>query len=218
MVLVRWHGHACFELVDSKGFSIVIDPHDGASIGLPPPKAEADAVLMTHEHFDHNAYQLVKKSGGRVYSMQKGEFTVGGHQVLGIEAYHDKFGGRRRGRVVMYLVEVDGVKFLHVGDLGNIPDSSTLNVLRGSHVLFVPVGGTFTLEPEDVVEFVKAVTPKAVIPMHYWLEGVTLPLKPLDHFLALVSYEVVKTGKEWSVSSGELTEWPSTKVVVFSIK
>ncbi len=219
MVLIRWHGHACFELIDDRGFSIVIDPHDGASIGLPPPKARADVILITHEHFDHNAYQLVRKSeGSKVYTMQRGEFKAGEHQVLGIEAYHDKFKGRRRGRSVMYLLEVDGVRFLHVGDLGEVPSQATMNTLRGTHVLFTPTGGTFTLEPEEIPELIAGISPKAVVPMHYWLEGSTLPLKPLDHFTRLVNYEVLKVGREWITSLSELDEWTSTKVVVFSIK
>lgn len=219
MVLVRWHGHACFELVDEEGFTIVVDPHDGASIGLPAPVVRADAILITHDHFDHNAYQLVRKGDvTKVFSMRKGEFKVGKHKVIGVEAYHDKFKGRRRGKDILYLIEVESVKFLHTGDLGDIPDQRDINLIKEPHVVFVPVGGTFTLEPEEVLEFIKIIRPKAVVPMHYWLEGATLPLKPLDYFLKLSPYEVLRVGKEYSFVLRELEEWPETKVVVFSLK
>ncbi|MEM4503207.1 MAG: MBL fold metallo-hydrolase, partial [Ignisphaera sp.] len=59
MITVRWHGHACFEIVASNGVVIVIDPHDGKSLGLKTPQVLADIVLITHEHFDHNAYAVV---------------------------------------------------------------------------------------------------------------------------------------------------------------
>lgn len=219
MVLVKWHGHACFELVDKEGFTIVIDPHDGASIGLPPPNVKADAILITHDHFDHNAYQLVKRSGEtKVFSMRKGEFRVGKHRVIGVEAYHDKFKGKRRGRDVLYLIEVEDVKFLHVGDLGDVLDPQDINLIKEPHVAFVPVGGTFTLEPEEMLELIKSIRPKAVVPMHYWLEGTTLPLKPLDYFLKFSSYEVLRVGKEYDFTLRELEEWMETKVVVFSLK
>ena len=219
MVLVRWYGHACFELVDDTGFTIVIDPHDGSSIGLPAPSVKADAVLITHDHFDHNAYQLVRKGiGTEVFSMRRGEFRVGKHKVVGVESYHDKFKGRRRGKNILYLIEVDGVKFLHTGDLGDIPSSQDINLIKEPHVIFVPVGGTFTLEPEEVLELIKIIKPKAVVPMHYWLEGTTLPLKPIDYFLKLSPYDVLRVGKEYSFVLRELEEWVETKVLVFSLK
>lgn len=219
MVLVKWHGHACFELVDKEGFTIVIDPHDGASIGLPAPDVKADAILITHDHFDHNAYQLVKKgSETKVFSMRRGEFKVGKHNVVGIETYHDKFKGRRRGRNVLYLIEVDGVKFLHTGDLGDLPDPQDINLIKEPHVAFVPVGGTFTLEPEEVLELIKSIRPKVVVPMHYWLEGTTLPLKPLDYFLKLSPYETLRVGREYDFMLRELEERVETKIIVFSLK
>ncbi len=218
MVLIRWHGHACFELIDDKGFSIVIDPHDGGSIGLNPPKAKADAVLITHEHFDHNAYGTVLKKGGERVSMKTGKFVVGGHEVLGIKAYHDKFKGRRRGSVVMYLIDVDGVKILHVGDLGHTLTGRELEMVREADIAMLPVGGTFTINAAEAAELSKNLNAKAVIPMHYWVEGINLPLKPVDEFLNRVDYEVIRLkSNEWSVSRNELSSWEGTKVVVFEL-
>ncbi len=216
MVIVRWHGHACFEIVDRDGYTIVIDPHDGGSIGLRPPAVKADAVLITHEHFDHNAHQVVAKEGSEVHSMRKGEFRVGQHRVVGIEAFHDEFKGRRRGKVVMYLIDVDGVKILHVGDLGHVLSNELASRIGDVDILMLPVGGTFTIGPKEAVEVTEALKPRAVIPMHYWVRGVNLPLRPVDSFLSVAPYEVVRLdSNEWKVESRELRRWPSTKVVVF---
>jgi len=217
MVVIRWHGHACFEIVDSSGFSIVIDPHDGGSIGLKPPRARADAVLITHEHFDHNAYPVVLRGGGERYSMREGEFVVGGrYMVLGVRAYHDKYRGRRRGQVVMYRLSVEGVNILHVGDLGHMLSPETSERLRPVDIAMVPVGGTFTIDGKEAYEVIKELSPKAAIPMHYWIPGVNLPLAPLENFLGVIDLDVVRlNSNEWSVTKESLDRWGETKVVVF---
>ena len=217
MVVIRWHGHACFEIVDSSGFSIVIDPHDGGSIGLKPPRARADAVLITHEHFDHNAYPVVLKGGGERYSMREGEFVVGGrYRVLGVRAYHDKYRGRRRGQVVMYRLSVEGVNILHVGDLGHMLSPETSKRLGPVDIAMVPVGGTFTIDGKEAYEVIKELSPKAAIPMHYWIPGVNLPLAPLENFLGVIDLDVVRlNSNEWSVTKGSLERWGETRVVVF---
>lgn len=220
MVKFRWHGHACFEIVDSKGLTIVIDPHDGRSIGLNPPRASADVVLITHEHFDHNAYHLVLKAGGEVYSMKEGDFKIAReYPVKGIKLFHDKNRGRLRGTVVIYKLEVEGVKILHVGDLGHTLPPNVVSAVKPVDVLMVPVGGTFTIDAKEALEVSKSLMPKVIIPMHYWVKGINLPLAPLESFLKIVDYEVIKLGSnEWVISRDELEALgPEPKVVVFSL-
>ncbi len=220
VVTIRWHGHACFEIIDSEGLTIVIDPHDGRSIGLKPPKVSADVVLMTHEHFDHNAYHLVIKPGGEKYSMKEGEFKIAGkYSVKGIKLFHDKSKGRLRGNVVIYRLEVEGISILHVGDLGHIIPQKVVDDVSPVDILMVPVGGTFTIDAKEAYEISRMLTPKAVIPMHYWVEGVNLPLAPLDSFLSVVDYGVIKLdSNEWTISKEELEVMgPEPKVIVFKL-
>jgi len=220
-LIIRWHGHACFELIDHDGFTIAIDPHDGYSLGIKPPSFKADAVLITHEHFDHNAYNIVAKPAAEKYSMREGEFLVGGrHKARGIKLYHDKVKGKRRGEVVVYKVEVDGVRVLHLGDLGHVFDEGTALELKPVDVLFVPVGGTFTIDPREAFEVVKIVEPKVTVPMHYWVKGMNLPLQPVDIFVDIVRdvYEVVSMQtNELVVTPEDLQPIVKTKVYLLSM-
>ena len=218
MPIIVFHGHACFEIIDSEGRSIVIDPHDGGSIGLPRPEARADAVLVTHNHFDHNAVEVVLKPGGEKHVMRKGEFIVlGEHKAKGIEAYHDPYRGRMRGKVIMYALEVDGTRILHVGDLGHTLSQEHIGAVGEVDVVMAPVGGTFTIGPKEAAEVLKALKPRAFIPMHYWVPGVNLPLKPLEEFLKVVEgeYEVVRIGSN-RFDTSEIG-WEGTKVVVLEV-
>ncbi len=216
MVLVKWHGHACFELRSSTGFTVVIDPHDGASIGLKPPKAEADLVLVTHEHFDHNQSNIVAKPDATVLSMREGEVRIGPVTVKGVKLYHDKMNGRLRGEVIAYLVEVDGIKFLHLGDLGHTLTDEQAEALGKPDVVFVPVGGTYTIGPHEAKEVVDKLDPPIAVPMHYWVPGLQLPLRPVTDFLALIKDRKVERleGREAEITSDSLGE---KKVLVFSL-
>ena len=63
-MIIRWHGHACFEI--SNNHVIVTDPHDGRSIGIKPPQVKADLILVSHGHFDHNSVKTVSKGSTKV--------------------------------------------------------------------------------------------------------------------------------------------------------
>ena len=63
-------------------------------------------------------------------------------------------------------------------------------MLKPVDVLLVPVGGTYTIEPHEAVEVIKQLEPKIAVPMHYWVPGITLPLKTIEDFLGYVKYRV----------------------------
>lgn len=220
-MIIRWHGHACFELIDRTGFTIAVDPHDGYSLGLKPPSFKADAVLITHEHFDHNAYNVVAKPGAERHSMREGDFVISGrHRAWGVKLYHDKVRGRRRGEVVVYRIEVDGVRVLHLGDLGHVFEEDIASRLKPVDVLLVPVGGTFTIDPREAFDVVKMVEPRIVIPMHYWVRGMNLPLQPVDIFIDIVkdTYDVVRApANELTVTAEELQSIAKTRVHLLGI-
>ncbi|MEE1545561.1 MAG: MBL fold metallo-hydrolase, partial [Alphaproteobacteria bacterium] len=109
-MIIRWHGHACFEL--QSGFTLVVDPHDGRSLGLSPPSASADLVLVSHDHFDHNQSRNVRGLRTRVIDTA-GRHQFQGCEIQGIPAFHDEEQGAKRGEVVLFRFAMGGIDFLH---------------------------------------------------------------------------------------------------------
>jgi len=178
---IRWHGHSCFEV--GEGTKIVIDPHDGRSIGIKAPNVRADIVLITHHHFDHDAVRVVKGKFKVIDS--PGEYRIGDVHIKGIPAYHDEHKGKKRGQVTMYKIENEGIKLLHVGDLGHVLTSNQLKDIGKVDILFTPVGGVYTVDAKKAYKNVELLKPKVVVPMHYKVPGMTLGIEPVEPFLSL---------------------------------
>lgn len=210
MVIVKWFGHACIGIIGEKNYVIVIDPHDGNSIGLEKPDIKANLVLVTHEHFDHNAVEAVSERGTRVLREFEGEVVIEDIKITGLKTYHDKYSGRRRGINIIYVIEVNGYKIAHLGDLGHIPGEEVLEKLKNLDLLAIPVGGTYTIYPDEAWNIVEQVKPRNVLPIHYWVEGVSLPLHPLDDFLMYVKkYRVIRL----DTNEFELTDYDNTVII-----
>ena len=202
---IRWHGHACFEFEDSER-TVVLDPHDGRSIGIKPPVASADVVLMTHNHYDHNAVRSISGKHTDVLS-RNGLFDVKGFTVEGLHTYHDTTHGSERGENTMYLFEMDGISVCHCGDLGAMPDEGVLSKIRGVDILLVPTGEVFTMVLSEVRRFVEEVNPSIVIPRHYRVGGLSIPISPLDDFLELIPEDNIDyVGNEIDVYIDDITD------------
>lgn len=186
MVEIKWYGHAFFTITLSNGYVIAIDPHDGISIGLKRPRVEADLILVTHDHFDHNAIDIARKNGTRIFKNFYGEANIDNILIKGYRSFHDKVGGKRRGENTVYKLMVEGINIAHLGDIGHIITEELINELRDLDVLMIPVGGVYTIGPDEAWETVSLLKPRITIPMHYWIKGLTLPLHRINDFLAYV--------------------------------
>lgn len=202
---MRWHGHACFEFENGE-HTVVIDPHDGRSLGIKPPAASADIVLMTHEHYDHRAAWIINGNHEDVMA-REGRFSVKGLEVEGFRTFHDTTGGSERGMNTVYLFEMDGLRICHCGDLGCIPGDDIISRIKGVDILMVPTGEVFTMEMGDVRRFIELVNPTITVPMHYRVGGLTLPISTIDEFLEIIPEEYVDyIGNEIDVTPDDLTE------------
>lgn len=106
---ITWLGHSCFK-VESGGYSVVFDPYaDGKVPGLKPLRIEADEVLCSHEHSDHNFREAVTLRNRNVASP---------FRIQEISTYHDEKQGDLRGKSTIHILD-DGVfRIAHMGDLG----------------------------------------------------------------------------------------------------
>jgi len=195
----------------------VTDPFKG--IGIPEPKAAADIVLVSHSHRDHNNVKPVLGSDGQVLENFVGSKEVKGVTVKGVAAFHDNAMGSRRGKNSIYAFDLDGIQFCHLGDLGHELPSSTVDDLGKVDVLFVPVGGFYTIGPETATKVCDQLKPKMILPMHYRMPGLRARLmfgflKTVDDFLkGKNNVERIK-GASVNIDENELPK--ETKIIILS--
>lgn len=183
VVKIRWLGHASFLLESQSGTKIVTDPFDG-SVGYKIPKIEADIVTVSHDHYDHNYVEGVQ--GDPEIVKTAGEFTISGVGIKSVPAFHDEVKGAKRGPILIFVFEIDGLRICHVGDLGHLLSKAQEEQIGRPDVLLIPVGGTFTLDAEGAAEVVNQLSPRMVIPMHFKTPAVSMPIDSVDKFLEKV--------------------------------
>jgi len=161
-VEIFYYGHSMFCIKSSK-ITIITDPFN-PSIGYKFPDLKADIVTVSHEHFDHNYTSGIK--GDPI--IIKDNAKVGEVSFSVIPSYHDDVGGKLRGenRIIKWTLE--GISFAHFGDFGEKDLSEAqYKALKGVNVIFIPVGGYYTVNAEAAYKIIQRLKPKYAILMHY---------------------------------------------------
>ncbi|MFH0892158.1 MAG: MBL fold metallo-hydrolase [Candidatus Falkowbacteria bacterium] len=182
-MFITWLGHSCFKIqnkVGPDGITITTDPFD-KSTGLKVPSFESDIVTVSHDHADHNNVKALR--GTPFIIDQAGEYDVKGITIAGAESDHDDKRGKERGKNIIFRIEVDDISVSHLGDLGHILDSKQLDLMVGTDILLIPVGGIYTINAKTAVEIVSQIEPRIIIPMHYALPGLSMKLDGVDKFI-----------------------------------
>ncbi|MHC4662752.1 MAG: MBL fold metallo-hydrolase [Planctomycetota bacterium] len=175
-----WLGHASFLIETEGGIKIVTDPYD--RIGLKFPPVSADVVTVSHDHFDHSAAQFVQ--GNFTTVSTQGGHDVAGVKIKGLLTFHDDSGGSQRGSNIMFVIEADGIRLCHAGDLGHMPSAAQVDALGRVDILCLPVGGTFTIDAAGAAKLVDMIKPKIAVPMHYKIPGLSLGIADASAFLS----------------------------------
>lgn len=165
---ISFLGHSSFK-IRGKTSSVVTDPYDPEMVGLSFAKVQADVVTISHDHQDHN--QKARVSGNPKVISGPGEYEIGGVSIFGIPSFHDAKQGQERGKNTIYVLTIDGLTVCHLGDLGHKLSEETLAEIGNVDILLVPVGGVYTIGPQEAGEAVSAIEPSVVIPMHYKMKG-----------------------------------------------
>lgn len=168
-IRVHWFGQAFFLLSDPAGKRVALDPFDQTYFDYPLPQSlSADVVLVTHEHADHNNVGLIAGQPRVLRGPQGvGDHSLGFCTVRGVAAFHDEEKGRKRGANTVYRLDMGGLSWVHVGDLGHLLSAGQVTALQPVDVLFAALGGHFTIDPSKVDALVESLAPRLVVGMHY---------------------------------------------------
>lgn len=207
---ITWLGHSCFR-IKGKEAVVVTDPF-GPSVGYSLGKVSANIVTSSHPHAGHSYWQGVE--GNPKVVSAPGEYEISDVFVEGIATYHDNERGKERGKNTVYVIEIDDVKLCHLGDLGHVPSAGQVEAMGDVEVLFLPVGGLFTINAPQAAETVRLLEPKLVIPMHYKTEAVSWALEPVERFLREMGIKEAPPQPKVLVTKSSLP--PTTQVVVLS--
>lgn len=193
-VSVRWLGHACFQISFVTGpgqeVSVVTDPFR-KGMGYSDISTKADVVTISHGHSDHDQVGGIKGDPLILRGItDDGQWAEIRESIRGVEfevvgTYHDQDQGDRRGRNACFVMSGGGLTLVHLGDLGHIPDDDALGKIGSPDILFIPVGGYFTIDARNALEVISIIQPRICIPMHYRTAAIKdWPIKPIDDFLA----------------------------------
>jgi L-ascorbate metabolism protein UlaG (beta-lactamase superfamily) len=181
---IKWYGHAAFLITTAGGTKIIIDPYEDGSFNgaltYGKIKDEADIVITSHDHADHN---YIKDLPGKyTHISKKGSYDAKDLKIRMIPAFHDESAGKERGRNLISVIAADGLVLAHMGDLGHLLNAGELKEIGRVDIMLLPVGGFFTIDAATAHKVMKAVGPAITIPMHYKTPKCAFPIAPVEDF------------------------------------
>jgi L-ascorbate metabolism protein UlaG (beta-lactamase superfamily) len=187
---VEWYGQSAFRLAGNDT-TVFIDPFGdlsamasrGMTFDYPAISGvDAELVLVTHEHFDHNGVEVIGGSPTMLRSTAgRLESPVG--EVVAIASEHDEAAGTKRGPNTIFVFSLDGVRVCHFGDFGQraLRDEQA-EAIGEIDLLLLPVGDGPTIGAEQAAEITGRLNPSWVVPMHYRTPRISF-LETADEFL-----------------------------------
>jgi L-ascorbate metabolism protein UlaG (beta-lactamase superfamily) len=179
---VKWLGHACFLITSGDDLRVITDPYAvGGGINYSPIKEAADVVVVSHGHDDHSNVSAVQ--GKPEVVKDSGKKTAKGIQFKGVATSHDASQGQQRGPNTVFCFTIDDIKLCHLGDLGHVLGSGQVAEIGAVDILFVPVGGFYTIDAPVASQVCDQLKPKVVIPMHFRTPRCAYPIAGVEDFL-----------------------------------
>lgn len=202
MAEIRWFGHNCFR-IRAREATVIMDPV-GKKTGFTMPRQSADIVTISHRHPGHSNLDAIKPEFKVIDG--PGEYELHGVFITGIRSYHDKHKGAEGGYNTIYVVEMDGLTFAHLGDLGHSLNDDQTESLSLVDVLFVPAGGGPLLSPSEMAEVVGSLSPRMIIPMQYRAGNGDRSREEVESFCKQLGIEIPQPVEKFTLRASELTD------------
>jgi L-ascorbate metabolism protein UlaG (beta-lactamase superfamily) len=192
---VEWYGQSAFRLSTPES-TVAIDPFGdlsalaarGMQFDYPAIEGlEAELLLVTHEHADHNGVEVVGGDPAILRSTAGRRGSPIG-DITAVASEHDQAAGTERGPNTIFVFELEDLRVCHLGDFGqSVLRDEQADAIGHVDLLFVPVGGGPTAGAEQAAAIVERLSPRWVVPMHYRTHRIGF-LETADAFLELMPH------------------------------
>ncbi len=212
---IKWFGQSCFMITSKNGTKIVMDPYVNM-LGYKLPEIEASIVTTSHNHKDHNNIKAVKGSFEHIQG--SGDFLKGEIKIKGVETFHDKASGAKRGKNTIYNLNIDDINVCHCGDLGHVLNAKQIEDIGNVDILLLPIGGLATINAANAVQVAKQLNPTIIIPMHYRTKALGLLgyiFCSVDKFIS-ISGMMAKEYKELELSKANIKDYSGIAVLKYN--
>lgn len=163
-MIIRWLGESCFLIQVSNGRRILLDP-----VNLTIEKISnlnPSIITLSHNYlYENNRSIYTLKEGNIVNSLGKHKYYD--ISINGYLSYHDNICGEKRGENIIYLIKAENINLCHLGHIGHKLSEDMLSKLTNIDILFIPIGGHFTINSTEALNIISKIKPKYIIPMYY---------------------------------------------------
>ena len=208
---LQYLGHASFRIISEMGTTVVCDPYKSDWVGFDMARVRCDVVTMSHHHGDHDCMDSILGSPAELDI----EISCAADDIAieSISTFHDDVKGAKRGNNLVFCFWVDGIKVVHMGDIGCL-DDNVVKRIAGCDVLLLPTGGTFTVDAIGAKWYVDQVRPRIVVPMHYRTDEHNFEVDGVDKFLAMFDPATVQVSQSDTLTLYDVPDNDDTHVVV----
>lgn len=190
---IEYLGHASFLLTCNSGVRILTDPYQDVGYEM-PSGIEAEIVSVSHGHFDHNYISALQGVFCLLNREETGEMQ--GIAYRSVLSFHDGEKGALRGENLVFLFEIDNKTVCHLGDLGEECSQELLDKIGKVDILFIPIGGKYTINATQAKKYIEKIKPKIAIPMHYKPNDGILDISTPQEFLNLFEKDILLNGAD----------------------
>jgi len=175
VIKFRYLGQSSFLVTASNGTTFLTDPIDFKGYHM-PQGTTADIVTVSHEHIDHNCVDAVSGSpivfhgtNNECTSVNTVDTTINGVRLYTVPSFHDP---GHHGVNAIFVFEFDGIRLVHLGDIGTTLTDDQIEAIGDVDILMVPLGGQFTIAAAQADSIVDQLQVKhIVIGMHFRTEA-----------------------------------------------
>ena len=221
---INWYGHSCFKITNQGGHLTLITNPFNKSIGLSPPRGNADIAAVSRDCEEYNNIKAI--SGAPFIINGPGEYEIKNIRVVGVSSFLDssaqknttaKGAKKKKGFNTIYLIEIDKIRICHLGDLEQerLTDRQ-LETIGQVDILIAPIGGGDTIGAKEAAKISKQIEPQIIIPARYKLPGLKENLAGVDEFLKEMGVEEKTSVNKLTLKKKDLTNG-GMEVVVMKI-